>query len=162
MSTFHEIIRYAAELPEAAFSNYSEAEEGYKKHLVREEQKKVEDPLKTFFTQYHRKYRKKLRRVASSWYDFHEIKHIIKKHHLWGWQVFDSPGTDHTDCIFSDRYGVQIYVSYEYGYIDVIGLRHDDFKTLQRAYNAAYGYSDTEEEQMFDSYLDELGKEIGL
>lgn len=149
---FQDVIRYAVELPKEAFSNYAEAEEGYRKHLIREKQRNVEDPLKTFFTQYQNKYRRKLRRVRSSWYDFHEIKHLLKKHYLWGWQVFDSRSMrpDHTECIYYSRYGVQIDVCYDYTYIEVMGLRHDDFKVLQRAHEAAYGYSDTEEDDYND------------
>lgn len=143
---FQDVIRYAVELPKEAFSNYVEAEEGYRKHLIREKQRNVEDPLMTFFTQYRVRYnRKKLRRVATSWYDFHEIKHILKKHHLWGWQVFDSASTDPTERIYNNKCGVRIYVSYEYGYIDVIGLRHDDFKVLRRAYKEAYSISEEDD-----------------
>lgn len=150
---FQDVIRYAAMLPEAAFSNYAEAEEGYRKHLIREERRNVEDPMKAFFDQYVNKYRRKLRRIRSSWYDFYEIKHLLKKHHLWGWQVFDSRSirSDHKECIYYDVHGVQIDVCYDYAYIEVIGLRHDDFKVLQRAHEAACNYSDTDEDD-YDDY----------
>lgn len=161
MSTFHEVILYAGEKPEKAFSNYQQAEEAYKKHCARAASRKFVDPLRKHFEEYQTKYKDKLYDKHSSWYNFSEIRGILKKHRLWGMEAYDEHGDVDSTAILYDRHGVSIYCGYHELY--VTGLLLCDFVVLMKAYRQQADEEDSlHEEQMFDAYLDELASEIGL
>lgn len=163
MSTFHEVILYAGEKPEKAFSNYQQAEEAYKKHCARVANRRFVDPLWKHFEEYQAKYKDKLHDKHSSWYNFKEVKGLLKKHRLWGMQPYDERGDIDTTCILYDRYGVSIYCGNYGDELYVAGLNLCDFVVLMKAYRQQAGEEDfLYQEQMFDAYLDELASEIGL
>lgn len=66
----------------------------------------------------------------SKGYNFEEVKSFLKERNLWKWQAFSCPSVwDTTEEIYF-KDGVSISVSYEYTYIDVIGLSTNDFNKL--------------------------------
>lgn len=139
MSKFSDIVQYAASKSEQAFSSWQEAEAAYLKHIARKQNKEYSDPLKVFFTEYHKRFRKFFSRkdIKSSWYDFKEVKEFLKKNDLWGMQVFDCHANEATDLIYNES-GLCICVNHYYGYVDVVGLRDCDFKVLERVHNAIF------------------------
>lgn len=131
---FTSVMRYVSSFEGQPFESYEEAEAAYGKHLRRMGQKSL--PLTEIKRAYWRALWDRCRISMARhgyFYKFGDIKHVLKKHRLWGQQVFDCGGSDDTTCIYS-RDGVTIDVCYSYGYYEVKGLRPWDFAKLEEAY----------------------------
>lgn len=141
MNEFQQVCSYVSNNLKANFSTLEEATEAYEKHVSRENAKDDSaDTLKAFHKKYtdivSRKYRRSDKRwTIQSWYNFSEIKGILKKNRCYGWQIFDTRNTcgDSMDTIYF-KDGVIIDCCYGWGYIEVFGLNPCDYKFLEKVF----------------------------
>ena len=141
---FKDIVEYCVKRGNP-FNSFEEASKAYDKHIERVIARTSGDPLRKFtleymekVSQYFRK-NKKRRFYTPDVYRFSEVRAFLKSKGLWGWQVFDCCGTDHTERIYC-KDGVVIDLCDGYGYIEVRGLKPCDFWCLEQAYLRQRGY----------------------
>ena len=134
---FKDFIEYCSE--NNVFNNYEDALKAYNKHCQRQSLKNYVDPLKKFYTEYHKAVKDYFRRIKKYRacelyeYDFNDIKSFLCKNHYYGMQVFDCHSMEPTNCVYS-KDGVGIFYQSCYEYIDIIGLKPCDFYVLWKAY----------------------------
>ena len=137
---FKELVQYCSK--NNVFDNYEDALKAYNIHCQRQSLRNCVDPLKEFYTSYHKTVRTYFRKKRQHrfykfyTYDFNDVKSFLGKNHLFGMQVFDCHSNEDTDMIYS-KDGVVICYS-SYGYIDVVGLRPCDFYVIEALYNKKY------------------------
>ena len=127
----YDVVYYITSTRKKPFHSYEEAEAACIKHLEREENRSYDDRPWEMYWELLRS--KGIRVKHPSVYDFGEVKHFLKKRHLWGTQTFGTRGSmDHPDYV-GDVGDVSIYYEGNYDYVEIFGLSEYHLNIVRNA-----------------------------